>query len=80
MFEPRRRRGEFGCEPDGKGSKIAGFEYSLDFLVLFHQGKRTVQHDFMPKNRLFHQKRIKNNVILMRLPWGLGRFTLGFLF
>jgi hypothetical protein len=34
----------------------------------------------MPKNRLFHQKRIKNNVILMRLPWGLGRFTLGFLF
>jgi hypothetical protein len=49
MFEPRRRRGEFGCEPDGKGSKTAGFEYSLDFLVLFHQGKRTVQHDFMLK-------------------------------
>ncbi|HAD10799.1 MAG TPA: hypothetical protein DCF33_00015 [Saprospirales bacterium] len=45
MFEPRRRRGELGREPAGKGRKIAGFEYSLDFLVLFHQGKRTVQHD-----------------------------------
>ena len=51
MFESRRRRGEFGCEPDGKGSKIAGFEYSLDFLVLFHQGKRTVQHDVMTGRR-----------------------------
>jgi len=60
MFEPRRRRGEFGCEPDGKGSKIAGFEYSLDFLVLFHQGKRTVQHDFMTGRRTdFSTKLVK---------------------
>jgi hypothetical protein len=34
MFEPRRRRGEFGCEPAGDGSKIVGFEYSLDFFWL----------------------------------------------
>ena len=37
MFEARRRRDEFGCEPAFKESKIVGFEYSLDFLVLFHQ-------------------------------------------
>ena len=42
MFEARRRRDEFGCEPASKESKIVGFEYSLDFLVLFHQGKSTV--------------------------------------
>jgi len=29
-------------------SKIVGFEYSLDFLVLFDQAKRTVATDAKP--------------------------------
>jgi hypothetical protein len=34
-----------GANPPEMVSKIAGFEYSLDFLVLFRQGKRTVTHN-----------------------------------
>ena len=65
MFEPRRRRGEFGCEPDGKGGKIVGFEYSFDFLVLFHQGKRTVQHDFMVRRITFLKKRSRTTLFAL---------------
>jgi hypothetical protein len=51
MFEPRRRRGEFGCEPAGDGSKIVGFEYSLDFFGYFF-ASRQKSNDAKIKHKL----------------------------
>jgi len=52
-----------GANPPEMASKIAGFEYSLDFLVLFHQGKRTVG----VKIQAFHLSKST----LLKAIWGI---------
>jgi hypothetical protein len=56
-----------GANPTERAAKSQDLNTALIFGP-FHQGKRTVQHDFMPKKRLFHLKITQNHAILMRLP------------